>query len=159
MSTATKSRTLTTDDLLQPPPVSVDITAHQADMARRKAERDAKRAELMKCCNPNYAVARELEKPKYVWTVEATWYDAHHQKGIVNFHRKQNVAAQNEPDAWAEFCDAMGQWPSRRDAKVTFKRGKQLTAAQVAAQGESSAESDIPTIEFRSKEEKAWVEV
>lgn len=159
MATATKDRPATVSDLLQPKPASVDIDAHQADLARRQAEMDSQREELIKCCNPFYARQRELQKPVFVWTIEADWYSAHPDQGMINFTKKSSVVAQNEQAAWAMFCDKIGVWPSRRDAKVKFKRGKQLSAEQVAAANIDNVDNDIPRREFKSKNETAWPEL
>ncbi len=127
-------------------------------MARRQAERNAKRKELLKCCNPAYAAAREMEKPQFIWTVDACWFDKDAKFGLVEFHRKQNVVAQHEQDAWAAFCDKIKHWPSRRDAKVTFQQGKLLSAADVLANQDTSSEHDIPKLEYKSKDQQAdWL--
>lgn len=142
--------------------VSYDqLETHRKDMDRRQAERDARRPELLLCCNPAYASRRELEKPQFVWTVDVEWYSLHPQKGPVNFHRKMNVVAQTESDAWALWCDKNEVWPSPRDVKVTFKKGKQLSASQVASQQSEAASLDgIPKVEFQPKNEKEhWREV
>ena len=110
----------------------VDIDDHQADQARRQAVRDARRDETLKCLSPIYAKQRELEKPVYRFEVSATWMGKDEKGEVTEFNSKQTVLAQSESDAWSAFCDKIGFYPSRRDAKPVIKRGKQVTVAEAA---------------------------
>jgi hypothetical protein len=150
---------VTLDQLHQPKPAAVDLDTHLADMRRRQAEIDAKREEMIKCTNPAYARQKELEKPQFVWTIECEWYaHAGGKKGIVQFHRKASVVAQNENDAWSAFCDKIQCWPSRRDVKLKIRKGKQMTASQIAAEAASPDDGMIPRVEFHSKNDPNWIE-
>jgi hypothetical protein len=40
---------------------------------------------------------------------------------------EKNVVAQNEKDAWAMFCDVIGEWPSRRGCRPEIQRLKRRT--------------------------------
>jgi hypothetical protein len=158
MATATKDTPATIGQLNQPRPNPIDNDAHQADMARRKAEIDARRPEMIRCLNPAYASAREMEKPQFRFTVSAEWYGQEDGDGLAQIDSEQTVVAQNEADAWAKFCDKIGRWPSPRDAKRTIKRGKQVSAETVAAAQRTNqdADSEIPrkTIGAVSKKRK-----
>lgn len=124
-----------------PQPV-IDLDAHRVDMARRQAERDKKRDVLRACIQPAVAAQYEIEKPVFEFTVEAAWLgpgpDGPGQWGP--FSRK--VAAQNENDAWARFCDAIDHFPSRRDSDVSIKRGKQLSQKEAVALSAMSPSTD-----------------
>jgi hypothetical protein len=113
---------------------------------------------MIKCCNPNYARQKELEKPQYVFTIECEWYAGHAKRGIVQYHRRASVVAQDEADAWSMFCDKIQCWPSRRDVKLKIKKGKQMTASQIAAETASDEDCAIPRIEFHSKNDPDWVD-
>jgi hypothetical protein len=145
---ATKE-SVTLDQLHQPKPTAIDMEAYEAEKARRQAERDKKRPELIRCLNPAYAAARESEKPMYSWVVRAEWLgQGRESDGVVNMQSEQTVVAQDEATAWAKFCDAIGHWPSRRDAKPIIKRGKQLAPEAVAAiqAAGGGADGTIPTV-------------
>lgn len=130
-------------------------------MARRQAIIDAKRDEMLKCLRPKYARAKELAKPVYMWTVSVKWYtsvdDENGKHRNVFREEQETVAAQNESDAWARFCDKIGEWPSRRDWKPTITKGKRLSAEAVeAALDEDGSDEDreIPTVSFGSLSRK-----
>ena len=136
----------------EPPIAVVDLDSHNKDRARRQAERDAKRDEMLKCLNPAYARARERAKPMYSWTVSAKWYDADTDGTKIYRLEEEVVSGHDENDAWAKFCDKVGEWPSRRDWKPTIVRGKQLSAEAVEAamEGDAEVDADLPVISLGS---------
>lgn len=110
---------------------SDQLAKHKADLARRAREREAKRPLLMKCIDPNYAAACEAEKPVYDFRVQAK-FDLLVGGRMEEVEIDERVAAQNEQDAWALTCDRLQIHPSIREAKPTFKQGKQLSVTDLA---------------------------
>ena len=112
-----------------PPVVGlIDIEAHEKDKKRRAAEHDAKRNVLLDCLDPTVAAEYEKRKTLWEWHVAARLFRP--TKGRVVAHMEnidRTVVAQSEQDAWAMFCDLIGEWPSRRDSKVEITRGKKRT--------------------------------
>jgi hypothetical protein len=140
--------------LLEPKPVAIDIDAHRADLARRQAEIDARREEMLKCTNPQYAASKELQKPVFEWTVTAEWYGPGDDGPGVWGPESMKVKAQNEADAWAMFCDRIEQWPSPRDCKRTFKRGRKVDAEDVIAAAISNkgdTDDELPRYQITPK--------
>lgn len=138
---------------LEPKPVPVDLDAHKKEKAHQQARIDEMREEHLKCLHPAYAAQKEHEKPVYKWTVTAKWLGPHDDV-LSHLNAEETVVAQNEATAWAIFCDKIGCWPSRRDAKPIIKRGKQLTQEAVVAAavaGVDEAEATIPTVTLASK--------
>lgn len=119
------------------------LTEHQADMARRQKERDAKTPLLRQCLNPAFAAAQEAEKPVYKFRVQAK-FDLITDGKLEAVEMDEEVSAQNESDAWAAACDRLKVWPSRRHANPTFKRGKQLSIAEVKVAIETNTAPDKP---------------
>ncbi len=137
---------------LEPKPTPIDIDKHTKEMARRQAEQNAQRDEMLKCLNPAYARARERAKPLYLWTVTCKWFTGNEEgKGIYRLE-EEVVTGQNENDAWARFCDKLEVSPSRRDWKPTFVRGKQLTveAVEAAMEGDAEPNAEIPVVTLGS---------
>jgi hypothetical protein len=98
-----------------PPP---NIDEHTADMARRYKEDEAARGRLLDCLDPSIAKQYEDRKPIYEWRVKAEIFrksQGNKQAYMEKFDKQ--VVAQSEQDAWAIFCDSVGEWPSPRDAK------------------------------------------
>lgn len=140
------SETVTLDQLMQPKPAAVDVDAHQKDLTRRQRERDERcpLEERLRLCSPVYAREVEEKKPLFKFTVTAVTYER--RKPEINSRhddfefdaadgagemytprsRKGVVVAQNEQDAWAMFCDRIGEWPSPKLAKPTFSKGEQI---------------------------------
>ena len=143
-------------------PVSViDIDDHKRELASIRAEQKARRPELLKCCNPDYARQRELEKPNFVWTIEAKWYQ-NRGRGVKHYHKKASVIAKNETDAWSAFCDKFfdgGTSPDRRDVEIKFNYGKQVSVAQVAAETNIAEDHAIPRVEFQSKHDPKLIDM
>ncbi|MCC7474272.1 MAG: hypothetical protein IT425_02655 [Pirellulales bacterium] len=131
-------------------PVPVAWEEHQADLERRRKERDAKREELLKCCNATYAASREMEKPLYEFSVSARWMGA--GDGGISFVEAGpiKVIAQSEHSAWASFCDSIREYPSRRVANATISKGKQLSErAALAFRSVSAGKGMDPVIPTR----------
>jgi hypothetical protein len=151
--TATADRNVTVKDLLAPKLAPIDLDLHRADLARRQEEMDARREEMLRCCNPQYAASKEMQKKVWEWTVTAEWYGAGDDGPGVWGPETIKVKAQNEADAWAMFCDRIQQWPSPRDAKRTIKRGKQVSSEDViaAAVAGSEADAELPRYKITPK--------
>jgi hypothetical protein len=143
---------VTIEQLHQPKPVAIDMEAYEAEKARRQQDRDAKRELLRECLNPVVAARMEMRKPLYRWTVSAQWLGANNDS-VTKFEAEEVVVAQSEADAWALFCDRIGMWPSRRDARPVLKRGKQIAAEAVAAMAIATEDTDvaIPTVKVTAK--------
>jgi hypothetical protein len=77
-------------------------------------------------------------------------------ESISRFEGEEVVVAQSESDAWAMFCDKLGTWPSRRQAKPVIKKLSQIPQQQVAAMAVAHEDSDapIPTIKLTAKSTK-----
>lgn len=106
----------------------VDLEKHNADMDRREAEHKAKRKRLLDCLDPTVAKRYEDRKTIWEWRVETRLFRP--AKGKVQAHMEnfdRTVVAQNENDAWAIFCDTIGEWPSRRDSSPTITRLQKRT--------------------------------
>lgn len=103
-----------------------DLDEHNKDMARRQAEATAARPKHMECLDPTVAKFHEDRKPLYEWKVECGIFRrAVGTKPAFIEKLTEQVVAQNEQDAWAMFCDKIGEWPSRRDAQPAItKLGK-----------------------------------
>jgi hypothetical protein len=115
-----------------------DIDAHEADMARRRAEREAKRGVHLDCLDPGIAKEHEDRKPLYEWRVECSIFRK--AVGSAPAHLQgynKNVVAQNEGDAWAMFCDSIQEWPSFRDSKpkITKLKKRSLHASDPGDEG------------------------
>lgn len=102
-------------------PPSVD--AHQADMKRRDEERQAKRPKLLRCLDPEVAAEYEKNKPLYEWRIECSIFRPARGKDRAKTEKMdEQVVAQTEADAWAIFCDKIGEYPSRRDCRPTITK-------------------------------------
>src|SRR4051794_29678047 len=116
MSTQTQEPAVQDMPTAMPIITSDALVAHERNMAKQKEWLDSQREEMIRCLNPAYAAMREHEKPTYSWTVKAKWL-GQHQGTMSKMEGEQTVAAKDEAEAWAKFCEALGTWPSRRDAK------------------------------------------
>jgi hypothetical protein len=146
MATVTKDN-IALEEFNRRPLPAVDLGAHQRDLARRAAEREARcpLEERLKLCNPKYAAEVESKKPVYRWKVKfnvierkptakpkADKYadddvDEEENKGDWKFRScTKIIEAQNEDDAWAMVCDKMQEWPSRKTANPRFTRLKDV---------------------------------
>lgn len=106
----------------------VDLEKHNADMEKREAAQNAKRKRLLDCLDPTEAKRYEDRKTTWEWRVEARLFRP--AKGKVQAHMEnfdKTVVAQNEQDAWAYFCDTIGEWPSRRDSSPKITRMQKRT--------------------------------
>lgn len=114
------------------PPVT-SLEEWNAERVRRASERAAKEDTLMACTDPTVARQWEDRKPDYEWSVEVSI--PRPARGNQKYYREkfsETVVAQNEADAWAMFCDRIGEWPSRRFAKPKIVRGMR-THSQASA--------------------------
>ena len=102
-----------------------DLDDHTSDMTRREEAYQKQRPLLLDCLDPTVAKLHEDRKDIYEWQVEVKLFRP--SLGKVQAHMDkfdENVVAQNEGDAWAFFCDKIGEYPSRRDSKPIFTRLK-----------------------------------
>jgi hypothetical protein len=104
----------------------VDGFAHEAEKARRKADRDAKRPELRKALDFRYAAQAEERKTKYEFKVHCK-YSRPDKRGLFETKEAEHtVIAQNEKEAWALFCDKIQTWPGPNDCERTITQGKKV---------------------------------
>ena len=119
IATAEKRQTL--------PEGVTDMEAHQADKARRKAERDARRSIMRACMDPDVAKRYEAQKPMYEWDISCEVMETDAKTGkrkFVKLNRK--VYGMNEHDAWATFCTQEGRYPSPHSCNREIKQLKRL---------------------------------
>lgn len=108
------------------PPANLE--EHEADLERRQQERNAKRPRLLDCLDPTVAKAYEERKEIWEWRVEVKLFRPAQGKAHAHMEEfSKQVVAQNENDAWAFFCDTVGEWPSRRDSQPKITRLKKRT--------------------------------
>lgn len=106
----------------------IDLDEHTKDMARREAERRAKRPLLLDCLDPTVAKFHEDRKEVWEWRVEVKIFRPAKGKAHAQMEPfDKQVVAQNDLDAWAIFCDTIEEWPSRRDSNPTITRLKKRT--------------------------------
>lgn len=120
--------------------VPVDLEKHNAEMEQREAEQRAKRKRLLDCLDPTEAKRYEDRKVIWEWRIEASLFRP--AKGKVQAHMERfdrSVVAQNERDAWAFFCDSIGEWPSRRDTNPKITRLQKRTLRDLEPEVESEA--------------------
>jgi hypothetical protein len=111
------------------PPANIE--EWQADRERRKRERDAKRPRLMECLDPEVAKYWEDRKDVWEWQLQIEMFRP--ATGKQRAHREtitRKVVAQTQQEAWAVFCDSIGEWPSFRDSQVTIKKLRKRTLSQ-----------------------------
>jgi hypothetical protein len=118
----------------------LDMEAHEADKARRAAERDKKKPELDRCLDPQYAAEKEAQKPLYLWTVSGDVPTRDEAGAIIYRPHKVEVVAQESPtgpkdgNAWAMFCDKIHTLASRGSVKnLEIVRGKKIDPAAAMA--------------------------
>lgn len=121
MATATLEQPVTRD-----PNAPVDLPMHEADKARRAAERLKKKPLLDQCCDPEFAARTEARKAVYEWKVSAKFMrkqpDARGREKLQTIEHEEKVTAHNETDAWAMFCDAIGRSVSPNEGTHTITR-------------------------------------
>lgn len=117
----------------------VNEDAHNEDKALRAKAREAKQSVLDECLDPVKAAEHDVRKPRYYYTVSATWSVPNIDKrtgaqvGVKQKTEARKVVAQDENEAWATFCDATSDWPSRRTAKPKIERGDKVPMETVMA--------------------------
>lgn len=102
-----------------------NLDEHNADMARRASEHEAKRRRLLDCLDPTVAKYHEDRKELWEWLVEVKLFRP--AVGKAHAHMQdfsEKVVAQHEADAWSMFCDKVGEWPSRRDSEPKISKLK-----------------------------------
>lgn len=91
----------------------IDEEERQRKMKKLQERIDAKRDEMYKCLDADYAAQVEARKPVYEYKVSC-------QVSVVEKGRRttkkleETVRGKNEDDAWAHFCDAVQHWPPPR---------------------------------------------
>lgn len=100
-----------------------NIDQHNEDLAKRAAARLKQRPKLLRCLDPLTAAEYERAKPLYEWKIECSLFrPATTKKRAGTEKYSEQVVAQTEGDAWALFCDKIGEWPSRRDVNPSIVR-------------------------------------
>jgi hypothetical protein len=107
-------------------PVSLEERAKEKTLYRDQQFKDQPR--LLDCLDPTVAKRYEDAKPLYEWKVECRLFRMATSKNHAHMEEvSKQVVAQTEADAWAHFCDLMGEWPSRRATRPTITRLKKRT--------------------------------
>lgn len=105
-----------------------DIDKHEADLARRAELRQKKRPLLLDCLDPTVAKYHEDRKELYEFRVEVKIFRPAVGKAAAHLEAfDEQVVALNEQDAWAFFCDKIGEWPSPRDSHPVITKLKKRT--------------------------------
>lgn len=122
---ATKEATPQLDTQAEPltrnPFAPVDLTERAKEKQFYKELREKNRGRLMDCLDPTVAKRYEESKTVYEWNVKAQIFRAATKKQHARMEKFElTVAAQNERDAWAAFCDDLNEWPSRRDSNAVI---------------------------------------
>ena len=131
---------------LKPKPQVINLDTHQADLARRKAERDERTPyeERLRLCNPVYAAELEMRKPQYKYVVKCTFHQQDVKTGIFGERlAERELIAANDADAWAKFCDAVQTWPSPKTPRREIIRGSQVDPAAILAMNISRPLSQV----------------
>jgi hypothetical protein len=114
-----------------PPEVAMqapDAEAHRSDLEKRREAQLKKRPKLLKCLDPITAAQYETKKALYEYKVECEIFrPADKKRRATTEAVTEQVVAQNDNDAWAMFCDKIGQWPSRRDSNAKITRLEKRT--------------------------------
>jgi hypothetical protein len=118
--------------LTRNPYLPVSLEERAKEKARYREMQAANRPRLLDCLDPTVAKRYEDAKPLYEWKVECRLFRKATGKSHAHVEEvSRQVVAQDEDDAWAFFCDAQGEWPSRRDCdpKITRLKKRTLRAA------------------------------
>jgi hypothetical protein len=130
MQTNKKLDSIDTADqaLTRNPYLPVSLEERAKEKKRIKEEQNKNRPRLLDCLDPTVAKRYEDAKPLYEWRVECGIFRKATPKNHAHVEQvSKQVVAQDEDDAWAFFCDAQGEWPSRRDTNPTITRLKKRT--------------------------------
>lgn len=94
---------------------------HQTEKSLRYEEQQNRRQKHLRCLDPLTAAEYEKNKPIYEWRVECKVFrPANGRKRAGEEKFDEQIVAQTEADAWALFCDKIGEYPSRRDCRPTI---------------------------------------
>lgn len=119
-------------------PVSLEERAKEK--ARIREEQLARLPRMLDCLDPTVAKTYEDRKPLWEWKVECRMFRAAVGKTPARMETiEKNVVAQNERDAWAMFCDSIGEWPSIRGARPAITRLKKRTLRDAAELSETES--------------------
>lgn len=125
---AKSAEPLTDEKMFRNPYLPVSLEERAKEKARIRAEQDKARPRCMDCLDPTVAKRHEDAKPLYEWRVACRIFRPATSKTHARMEEvSREVVAQTEGDAWAMFCDAIGEWPSRRDARPAITRLKKRT--------------------------------
>lgn len=98
------------------------------ERARIRAEQDERLPRMLDCLDP--AVAKKYEDAKNVWEWRVTCRMFRPAVGRSPARMEEitkEVVAQNQRDAWAMFCDLVGEYPSIRGARPKIERLRKRT--------------------------------
>jgi hypothetical protein len=162
MTTAT-ARPVKTGEFIANP---IDLDEHKAELERLREQQAKASRRVLHCSDPKIAAAYENKKPVYLFNVHLKWERIGRKRSYEVLEFEETVAAQNERDAWALFCDKSkhpqskngkpvsysddaeprrGPWPSRRSpmTTVTIEQGEQIDAARALAMLGGDAGADL----------------
>lgn len=94
------------------PYAPVNLMERDAEKAARAAARKAKQPVLRKCLDAQEAARFEAKKPSFDYEVSVVITRPDDKGRMKSQSHKATVSAQNETEAWAKFCDAIGEYPS-----------------------------------------------
>jgi hypothetical protein len=118
----------TSDPLDRNPYLPVNLQDREREKKRIREEQLKNLPRLLDCLDPAVAKHYEDRKPLYEWKVSCRMFRpavGSHPSRMEELTR--NVVAQSENDAWAMFCDAVGEWPSRRGCNPKIEMLKRRT--------------------------------
>ena len=118
----------TTAPLPTVPFAPVNLDAHEQERQAIRRQQVENLPRLLDCLDPTVAKSYEDRKPLYEWNVKCRLFRAAYGRQPAHMEElEKNVVAQNESDAWAMFCDAVGEWPSRRGCRPEIKQLRRRT--------------------------------
>jgi hypothetical protein len=111
------------DPLTRNPFAPVDLSERAKEKQFYKEHLEKNRNRLMDCLDPTVAKRYEEAKTVYEWCVKAQIFRAATKKRPASMERFEKIVpAQTERDAWAGFCDELGEWPAYRNSRVEISR-------------------------------------
>lgn len=127
-ATQTETPSTESEQLLRNPYLPVNLKERAKERQRIRDEQLKSRPRTLDCLDPTVAKRYEDAKPLYEWRVVCKLFRPAVGKQHAHMETMdRQVVAQNENDAWAMFCDAIGEWPSRRDARPEISRLRKRT--------------------------------
>ena len=109
--------------------VPADWDAHRRELDEQQKLLDKKKATLLRCLDPIVAAEYEHRKPLYEWRVECSIFRPAAGKQRATAEKfSELIVAKTEADAWATFCDKIGEYPSRRGMNPIITRLQKRSA-------------------------------